>query len=87
MLSSRRFLVGLDRCSEAIGPESLGCSTIQLADFSAGQSQSSAPSLAQIKIQEKSLLMTWLVCGDDLRLTLTRWTRSRRNMGLRQCLD
>ena len=87
MLGSRRFLVGLDRCSEAIGPESLGCSTIQLADFSAGQSQPSIPLLAQIKMQEKSLLMTWLVCDDDLRLTLSWWYRLRRNMGLEKRLD
>ena len=80
-------MAGLDRSSGAIGPESLGCGTIQLADFSAGQSQSFCPLLGQIKMQEKSLLIAWLVGGDDLRLTLTCWYRLRRDIGLKQRLD
>ena len=40
-----------------------------MADFLADQSLPSCPLLAQIKMQEKTLLMTGLVCGDDLRLS------------------
>ena len=61
-------MAGLDRGTGGFGPEIQGCSGIQMADFLAGQSRPSCPLLAQIKMQEKTLLNTGLVCGDDLRL-------------------
>ena len=79
-------MAGLDRGAGEFGPEFQGCSGIQMNDFLADQSHPSRTLLAQIKMQEKSLLMTWLVCGDDLRLMLAFWYRLRRNMGLEKHL-
>lgn len=61
-------MAGLDRGAGEFGPEFQGCSGIQMADFLADQTHPSCPLLAQIKMQEKPLLMTGLACGDDLRL-------------------